>query len=98
MATIKETKSRIEFKRETNLYVVEPIVKATSSWRKLSDTEEAKKAIPLHFQEIKGKELYAKFVREENKSYWKLFIVDNSSVSILYVETGALNPVGKYQP
>lgn len=95
---IRNVRNRVDFKNETNLYIVEPIVRTTPSWRVLSEVSNYKKSIPLHFQELKGKKLYAKFVREGEKSYWKLYIVDNSTTSVLYVETGALNPVGQYQP
>lgn len=97
---LKNIRNQIDFKKETNLYFVEPLVGSTPSWFNLSDVSNTHMAIPLHFQELKGKKLFAKFVRdkEDEKSCWKMFIVDNSSVSILYVEPGALNPIGKYQP
>ena len=91
-------RNQVDLKKETNLYMVEPIVKATPSWRILSEVSNPKKSIPLYFEELKGKKLYAKFVREEERSYWKLFILDNNMVSVLYVETGTLNPLGKFQP
>ena len=91
-------RNQVDLKKETNLYMVEAITRTTPSWRLLSEVSDPKKSIPLHFEELTGKKLYAKFVREGEKSYWKLFIIDNSTVNVLYVETGTLNPVGKYQP
>jgi hypothetical protein len=88
--------NQMDFKNETNLYLVEPLVEATASWFNFSEVLNNKKAIALHFQSLKGKRLYAKFVREGEKSCWKMYIVDNKNVSILYVESRALNPVRTY--
>ena len=86
----------MDFKNETNLYVVEPLIDSTASWFDFSDVLNNQNAIPLHFQELKGKRLYAKFVREGDKSCWKMYIVDMNTVNILYVESRALNPVRTY--
>lgn len=96
ISKLKNIKNQREFQNETNLYHVEPLVGSTASWLNFSEVLNNKCAIPLHFQELKGKKLYAKFVREGEKSCWKMYIVDKNNVSILYVESRALNPVGKY--
>ena len=95
---LKNIRNQMEFKNETNLYLVEPLVDTTASWFDFSDVLNNKKAIPLHFQELKGQRLYAKYVREGEKSCWKMYIVGKNNISILYVESRALNPVGQYQP
>ena len=95
---LKNLRNQMEFKKETNLYLVEPLAEATASWQKFSDVLNGKNAIPLQFQVLKGKRLYAKYVREGETSCWKMYIVDNSNISILYVESRSLNPIGKYQP
>ena len=96
VSKLRNIKNQRDFQNETNLYHVEPLVGATASWLEFSEVLNNKSAIPLHFQELKGKRLYAKFVREEEKSCWKMYIVDHNNVSILYVESRALNPVGTY--
>lgn len=87
-----------EFQNATNLYEVEPLGRATTSWMNLSDVSNNKKARILDFNELKGKKIYAKFVRANDKRYWKMYIVDYTTVNILYVETSALNPIGLYKP
>ena len=98
MANNINFRNQREFKRENNLYVVEPLTKTTVSWKELSDVSDNEKASILDFAELKGMKLYAKFVTKENESYWKLFIVFHEKVDILYVKTFALNPVGRYIP
>ena len=93
---LKNIRNQMEFKKETDLYLVEPLAEATASWHNFSDVLNGKNAIPLQFQVLKGKRLYAKYVREGETSCWKMYIVDKNNISILYVEPGALNPVEKY--
>ena len=95
---LRNMMNQMEFKKETNLYCVEPLVGVTVSWLNLSDVCDNTKGIPLHFEELKGKRLYAKYMREGENNCWKMYIVGNANanVNILYVEPGALNPVEKY--
>ena len=87
-----------EFENETNLYEVEPISQIAASWMNLSDVSDNSKSKTLDFQQLKRKKLYAKFVRANNKSYWKMYIIDYSTISIVYVETAMLNPIRLYKP
>ena len=87
-----------EFENETSLYEVEPIGRAAESWMNLSDVSEKNKSKPLDFEQAKGKKLYARFVRINDKSYWKMYIVDQITVNIVYIPTGALNPIRLYKP
>lgn len=87
-----------EFENETNLYEVEPIGRAAASWMNLSDVSQKSKSKPLDFEQLKGKKLYAKFVRANDKTYWKMYISAYGNISILYVETSALNPVRLHKP
>ncbi|MBQ2836183.1 MAG: hypothetical protein IJE68_05055 [Clostridia bacterium] len=91
-------KNWLEFQNETGLYEVEPLGRVIASWIKLSDVSDSQKARTLDFSELKGKKLYARFVRVNNKSYWKMYIVDYTNVSIVYVETSALDPIRLHKP
>ena len=90
-------KNYIKFRKAKNLYVVEPIVQFSASWLEMSDVPDMKKARTLHFKELKGKKLYAKFVRIGEKSFWETYIVDHTNVSIIYLPTFSLNPVTMYK-
>ena len=98
MANDINFRNQREFKKETNLYVVEPLTKTTVSWKELSDVSDNKKATILDLTELKGMNLYAKLVNQGECRYWKLFIVFHKKVDILYVETFALNPINVYIP
>ena len=87
----------ISFQKESNLYQVEPLTSATVCWSDLADVTDMQKAASLHFSELKGKELYAKFVRVNGKSYWKLYIKGIERMDVVYVQTATLNPIGKYK-
>lgn len=91
-------KNWLDFQNETGLYEVEPFGRVVASWLELSDVANSQKARALDFSELKGKKLYAKFVRVNDKSYWKMYIVEHINISILYVETSALNPIRLYKP
>ena len=88
-------RNRRQFREEKNLYVVEPIVQYSASWKDISDVKEIKKSIILYFQELEGKELYAKDVRVDEETFWKTYIVDHEYVNIIYLPAFALNPVAK---
>ena len=98
MANDINFRNQREFKKETNLYEVEPLTKTTVSWKEISDVSDNKKATILDLTELKGRNLYAKLVAKGGNRYWKLFIVFHEKVDILYVETFALNPVSIYIP
>ncbi len=87
-----------EFQSKTNLYEVEPLGRVYESWMNLSDVSDKKKARILDFDELKGKKLYAQYVRENDKTYWKMYIVDHTTINTLYVETSALNPIRLHKP
>lgn len=86
------------FWNETNLYRVEPLVQTTVCWMEISDMPDIKKARTLHFSELKGNELYAKFVSIGENSYWKMYIIGTTNVDIVYLQTATLNPIGSYRP
>ena len=88
-------RNKSQFQNEKDLYVVVPIVIYSASWRNISDVSNMKKSIILHFQEIEGKELYAKYIRVGDETFWKTYIVDHEYVNIVYLPTFALNPIGK---
>lgn len=90
--------NRDMFMKETNLYEVEPIGRSTFSWMNLEDVPDEKEARVLDFNELRGKKLYARFVRAGDRSYWKMYIVDSQSVQVLYVNTFALDPGRLYKP
>ena len=93
----KNMMNTIDFRNEGYLYIVEPIVSTTVCWEKISDVNDMNQATTLHFDALNGRELYAKFVRVEDKSYWKMYIKSASQIDIVYVQTATLNPVGKYR-
>ena len=88
-------RNKNQFRNEKDLYVVVPIVQYSVSWRDIADVTDVNKAIILHFEELKGKELYAKYTRVGEESLWKTYIVDHDYVNIVYLPTFALNTVGK---
>ena len=88
-------RNKRQFQNEKDLYVVEPIVQYCASWSSISDVQDKSKVVILSFEELKGKELYAKFTRIEGNSCWKTYIVDHEYVNIVYVPTFALNPIGQ---
>ena len=90
-------RNKMQFREEKDLYVVVPIVLYSASWRELSDVLDINKSKILHFEELKGKELYAKITRVGGELFWKTYIVDHDYVNILYFPTFALNPTGKKQ-
>lgn len=90
-------RNKNQFRNEKDLYVVVPMVQYTASWRDIADVTDVNKAITLHFEELKGKELYAKYTRVGENSFWKTYIVDHDYVNIVYLPTFALNPTEKKQ-
>ena len=88
-------RNKRQFREEKNLYVVEPIVQYSASWMDISDVTEIGKSKILFFNELEGKELYAKDVRVDENTYWKTYIVDHEYVNIIYLPAFALNPVAK---
>lgn len=90
-------RNKAQLRNEKDLYVVVPIVYNSISWRNFSDVLDSKKAQILDFQELEGKEMYAKFIRVEGESFWKTYIVNRDYVNIVYLPTFALNPIGKKQ-
>jgi len=95
---VRNINNKMMFRNETNLFQVEPLVKTTVCWIDIQDIPDMKKARTLHFSELKGRKLYAKFVGLEEKSYWKMYIVGTNTVDIVYLQTAMLNPVGSYRP
>ena len=93
----KKMMNIISFQKETTLYRVEPIISMTVCWSDISDVQDMQKSKNLYFSELKGKELYATFVRVNAKSYWKLYIKGIEQMDIVYVQTATLNPVGIYK-
>lgn len=90
-------RNKNQFRNEKDLYVVVPMVQYTASWRDIAHVTDVNKAITLHFEELKGKELYAKYTRVGEDSFWKTYIVDHDYVNIVYLPTFALNPTEKKQ-
>lgn len=86
-----------KFLSETELYVAEPLTKATNSWLTFEDVPDKQKSRILFFEALKVKKLYIVFMRKENKNYAKLYIVDNKKISILYIRSDAVNPVQPYR-
>ena len=84
--------NRQEYLSETNLFVAEPNVKATKSWRTLEDVQDESKATVLYFEaleEAKAK-VYMTIARKENETYVKLYIIQSGLVNILYVNKNAV--------
>lgn len=98
MENVNNTTNREMFLKETNLYEVEPISRSTQSWMDLADVPDEGKARTLDLTQLRGKKLYAKFVRKGDRSYWRMYIVDCQSVQILYVNTFVLEPGRLYKP
>ena len=90
-------RNKAQLRNEKDLYVVVPIVSNSVSWRNFADVLDYKKAQILDFQELEGKEMYAKFIRVDGESIWRTYIVDRDYVNIVYLPTFALNPIGKKQ-
>lgn len=91
---------RKEFDRDVrSLHIAEPLVTAAQCWLNFEDVPEPEKARMMYFKELKGKKLYAKVVRKENKSYAKLYITDANLRNIckVYVQSVALNLYSLYQ-
>lgn len=92
-------RNRREFEREKELYEVEPLGKPTTlSWQNLSEIDDEEEARVLDFRQLNGKKMCATPVRRGEHTYWKLYIVDHKYVSIVYVESFALNPIRMYRP
>ena len=78
-------RNKRQFREEKSLYVVEPIVQYAASWMNISDVTEIEKSKILFFDELKGKELYAKDVRVDENTYWKTYIVQTLVLLALIV-------------
>ena len=95
----KQSKEWKEFEQARGVYVVEPLVKATLSWRSFDDVHDEKQSVLLSFEELKGKTLYAKHLLKNGKHFWKLFIVKSNTkeIHILYVPSESLNPTKQHR-
>ena len=93
---MRNSKNQIEFNQDKKLFITEPTVKATYSWRKLADVPDKEKAIILFFEALAGKRLYFSVIEKDKDAYAKLYIVDNKDIHILFVECFALEPVERY--
>ena len=96
----KQAKDWKEFEQARGLYSVEPLVKATLSWRSFDDDHDEKKATLLSFEALRGKTLYAKHLLKDATHFWKLFIVKSGTkeIHILYVPSESLNPIKLHRP
>jgi len=87
------TKSWEEYQNETNIFVAEPNTRATNSWITLNDIPDENKATLLFFnvlEEEKAK-VYMTYVRKDDQTYVKLYIILYGVVNVLYVEKHAVS-------
>lgn len=86
-----------EFEHARGVYVAEPLVDVTLSWTNFDEVHNQNKGTLLHFETLKGKELYAKHLLKDGNHFWKMFIVSGKQIYILYVPASSLNPVRIYK-
>lgn len=81
-----------DYMLEDHLFVAEPNVKATKSWRTLEDVQDDSKAKMLYFPALEEARanVYMTIVRKENETYAKLYIVQSGHVNVLYVDKNAV--------
>ena len=88
-------KSQSKVLHEAGLVLVEAKVNTALAWRNLSDVGESKLAKTLDFGQLKGKKIYAKFVRKGNQGCWEMHIDAFGVKSIVYVDTFVLGTEDK---
>lgn len=81
-----------EYKKESFLYKVKPLVNETGYWEDLSEITNIRKQKKLSFESVQDKQLLANFLT--GRDLCKLYIVDEDTVEMLYVPSNSLNPIG----
>ena len=83
-----------ELKKEKLLYEVKPFEMIADFWENIEDFPSEYKSKRLFFSDLEGKKLFAVFVKENGKEFWKLYIVgEKSEIQRVFVRLNALNIV-----
>ena len=92
---IEQRKLRREFKNQTDLYCVEPLVKITYCWNEVEDIPNMEKSTTIYFEQLKEKQFFAKIYNLQKETYWEMYIVGDKEIQKVYLETRMMNPVKK---
>ena len=82
-----------EYKRERVLYIVEPLVNCCFAWERREDVKNPKEVFELDFNELDDVQFEAKIVTIGDEKYWKLYIIGDNGMRLVYVNSTVINPV-----
>lgn len=95
LSFFEQIKLHSELKKETDLYLMEPLYNTTYCWNKSEDISDMDKSTTIYFDQLKENEFLATIYDCKGNSYWKLYIVENKKISKVFIETRMMNPVNK---
>ena len=92
---IEQLKLWLELKKETELYLMEPIFDTTYCWNESEEIFNMEKSRTIYFDKSAGKELIASIYNNQSIDCWKLYIIDGRKISKVFIEERMLKPVSK---